>query len=292
MLVCALFLSACNEQLYTGLSVKDANEMVAVLQRNNIEATREAGLEGTYTLMVPKEQFSNAFDVLNANGLPKEKYRSLADVFPGAGLIVSPFEQRARLSYALNQEMAQTISSIDGVVSARVHVVIPELDMRGQAQGKTSAAVVVHHRPSVDPGDLAPKIRLIVANGIQGLNYKDVSLAFFSTKDSSGQIRTDSQKPVVMGNMPNTIMQNSIPSVEPKVATPHQTTNAQANQMPNATSQTNVTAPQSHSETSLNDIMESKVLGLPLNLFLWSAAGISLILALIMRMMRNRKAES
>lgn len=175
-----LLLAGCKEEsLYGGLSLRDANEMNAVLATAGIDATRTAGTDNTFTLSVPKDQLAEAVQLLSSKGYPKESYRTLADVFPGNGLVVSPFEHRARFMFALSQELERTISSIDGVVSARVHVAVPEYELRGSAGQKPSASVLVHHQPSIDPSDLAPKIRLIVANGVQGLAYSDVSIAFF-----------------------------------------------------------------------------------------------------------------
>lgn len=178
-----LLAGACQVELYRGLTQKDANEMTAVLMRNGIEVKRENVDATTYRLTVPEEQFARAVDILKRTGYPRESYQSLGDVFKGDGLIVSPYEQRIRMMHAQNQELARTISLIDGVVRTRVHVVVPELDLRGAPQTKPTASVIVHHRPGVDTGELATKIRLLVANGVQGLNYRDVSIGFFQTND-------------------------------------------------------------------------------------------------------------
>lgn len=173
-----LALTACQAELYGGLTQRDANEMIAVLSRHGIEAKREqAGTE--YRVTVDEKQLGAAADVLRQAGLPRESYKSLGEIFPGDGLIISPYEQRIRMMHAQNQEMGRTITAIDGVVQARVHVVMPELDLRGMPMTKPSASVVVHHRPGIDVPDLAVKIKTLVANGIQGLSPKDVAVSFF-----------------------------------------------------------------------------------------------------------------
>lgn len=179
-----LLAGACQTELYRGLTQRDANEMTSVLLRNGIDVKREAIDATTYKLMVPDDQFARAVDILKRTGYPRESFQSLGDVFKGDGLIVSPYEQRVRMMHAQNQELARTISSIDGVMNTRVHVVVPELDLRGAPQTKPTASVVVHHRPGVDTGELSTKIRLLVANGLQGLNYRDVSIAFFTASDN------------------------------------------------------------------------------------------------------------
>lgn len=290
-LLLALLVTACNQlELYGGLSMRDANEMVALLTRNGIEASREAGAENTFRLTVKKEQFAAATEILAANGYPRETYRSLADIFPGQGLIVSPFEQRARLAFALNQEMARTISTIDGVISARVHVVVPELDMRGQPQGKTSAAVVIHHRLNADPADLAPKIRLIVANGVQGLNYRDVSLAFFPI--NSGHVTPAAPQPAAQQTpAPAVKVAPAAPaaSTAPAAQTSAPATAAEPSLMAKISSywlkDGNTAAPTENAQEPLT------IAGVPLNIALWSAAGFTLMLAFLMRVMRRREPQ-
>jgi type III secretion protein J len=182
-----LFLAACNEQtVYSGLNARDANEMVTVLSPFGINAARTAGADGTYSLQVPPDRLNETVQILSSRGYPRESYRSMVDIFPGNGLVVSPFEHRARFQYALAQELTQTISQIEGVTQARVHVATPEYELRGSTNQKPSASVVVHHLPSVDPADLASKIRVTVANSIQNLSYNDVSISFFPANGSGG----------------------------------------------------------------------------------------------------------
>jgi type III secretion system YscJ/HrcJ family lipoprotein len=183
----SLMAAACQTELYRGLNQRDANEMTAVLARHGVQVVREQTDATTYRLMVPNEQLYRSVDILKRLGYPRETFQSLGEVFKGEGLIVSPFEQRVRMMHALNQELSRTISAIDGVVTTRVHIVVPELDLRGAPMTKPTASVVVHHRSGVDTGELSAKIRLTVANGVQGLAYKDVSLAFFEAPFGAGR---------------------------------------------------------------------------------------------------------
>jgi len=175
----ALALGACRTELYDGLSQRDANAMVAALARAGIDAAREEVAPGTFRVMVAEEDLAAAVEALEQVGLPRERFQSLGEIFPGDGLIVSPYEQRVRTMFALNQEIAQTVSMIDGVINARVHVVLPDLDLRGQPLNRPSASIVVQHRPNIEVEDLGARIRLVVANAVQGLTFRDVAVAFF-----------------------------------------------------------------------------------------------------------------
>lgn len=174
-----LLLTACQTEVYKGLTQRDANEMIAILSHAGIAAKREAVDATTYRITVVDDKLAPAIDALKKAGYPRENYRTLGEVFPGDGLVVSPYEQRIRMMFALNQEISRTINTIGGVVSARVHIVVPDIDLRGVPMNKPSASVVVHHRPNIDEAELTTKIRYMVANAVQGLNSRDVSVALF-----------------------------------------------------------------------------------------------------------------
>jgi type III secretion protein J len=190
-LVALLSLSAlagCKEEAMRGLTARDANEMYAILATNGISSTRELRDDGTGRLFVESSDLAKAIQILSAQGYPRESYRSLGEVFPGDGLIVSPLEQRARLVFGLSQELSRTVSMIDGVTRSRVHLVLPELELRGLSGTKSSASVAIHHRPGIDGPELAAKVRTIVANGVPGLSVRDVTVATFVQDIRSGPI--------------------------------------------------------------------------------------------------------
>jgi type III secretion protein J len=193
----SLLLGACQTELYQGLSQRDANEMVAALSRAGIEAKREQVDATTYRIMVPEDALASAVDALKRAGLPRETFQSLGEIFPGDGLIVSPYEQRIRTMYALNQEIARTITTISGVMSARIHIVLPDLDLRGLPMNKPSASVVVHHAPHLDTSELATRVRLLVANAVQGMNFRDVAVAFFPVGEQIDERPAAAQAAVV-----------------------------------------------------------------------------------------------
>jgi type III secretion protein J len=171
--------SGCKEEAFRNLSSRDANEMYAILANNGISATREIQTDGTGKLLITSSELPRAIQILSAQGYPREAYKSMADVFPGDGLIVTPLEQRARLVFAMSQELSKTVSMIDGVTRARVHLVLPEIELRGANSTKPSASVAIHHRAGMDTADLSGKVRTLVANGVQGLSVRDVTVATF-----------------------------------------------------------------------------------------------------------------
>lgn len=171
-------LVGCKAELYTKVQEREANEMLAVLLRNGVDSARVAAKDGTSTVQVEQSQIAVSIDLLNAEGLPHHSFKSLGEVFSGTGLIASPTEERARYVYALSEELSRTISDIDGVLSARVHVVLPKNDLLRRDATPSSASVFIRHDSKADLSILLPQIKMLVANSIEGLSYDKVAVVF------------------------------------------------------------------------------------------------------------------
>lgn len=155
-------------ELHTQLSESDANEVIAALIENQILATKKPTKEGI-SVIIDESDIAGAVQVLNARGLPRKNRASLGEVFRKEGIISSPLEERARYIYALSQELEYTLSQIQGVIVARVHVVLPEKVAPGEPIQPSSAAVFIKHQPILDPDVASPKIKRMVASSIPGL---------------------------------------------------------------------------------------------------------------------------
>lgn len=169
-------LAACNMDLYDNLSQKQANEIVSVLFRQGIPAERVIGKDGKFAVQVDKSRFAEAIAVLNDNGLPKQDFATLGEVFKNDGIVASPVQERAQMIFALSQELSRTISDIDGILSARVHLVLPENDPLRQQLIPSSASVYIRHVKSAPINTLTPQIKSLVANGVAGLSYEKVTV--------------------------------------------------------------------------------------------------------------------
>ncbi|KZE28260.1 type III secretion inner membrane ring lipoprotein SctJ [Chelatococcus daeguensis] len=172
----ALAVAACKAELYGNLDERQANEIVAALQHHGIAASRGADKEGRITVSVDGRDFARAFDILRNNGLPRRAHATLGEVFKPEGLVASPLQERARMTYALSEELSRSVGEIDGVLSARVHIVLPEYAPLQHASTPASASVLIRHRAGVPMGEYVPQIKTLVANGIAGLTYDGVSV--------------------------------------------------------------------------------------------------------------------
>lgn len=169
-------LAGCKSELFADLSEREANQVVAALMAAGIPASKAASRGDGVTVEVAQSRFAEAVEILNAKGLPSNEYESLGDVFQKDGLVSSPIEERARYIYALSQELSRTVAEIDGVLSARIHVVLPETDMLGREFKPSSASVFIRHVADAQVADFIAQIRLLVANSIDGLVYDNVTV--------------------------------------------------------------------------------------------------------------------
>jgi type III secretion protein J len=184
MVLSALLVIGCDEVLYSNLQEKEINEMMAILLQKGIACQKMPGQEGSWNLMVEAGEMARAIEILMINGYPKEAFVSIGDVFKKEGLVSSPLEERIRFIHALSQEVSDTISRIDGILSCKVHVVLPKNDPLAEKLVPSSASVFIKHKIGADLDSQILKIKELVVNSIEGLDYKKVSLALFpSIKD-------------------------------------------------------------------------------------------------------------
>jgi type III secretion protein J len=182
ILIAASALAACGrEPLYGELEEQQVNEMLAVLVASGLDAAKVRSEKG-WSLEVDRDDLPQAMAVLKAEGYPRERYDSLGQVFRKEGFVSTPLEERARLLYALSQELSRTVSSIDGVVVARVHLAIPERRPLSDEKPLSSASVFIKYKPGSQVVNKTAAIKALVVNSVEGLPYDNVTVTFFATE--------------------------------------------------------------------------------------------------------------
>ena len=176
--VLALAAAGCGKvDLYSNLPEREANLMMAALLEDGVDCVKEAGdEENTWKLMVTSDDFSHSVNVLDDMGYPMDKRDRMGAVFQKSGLVSSPTEDRIRYVYALSEELAETISRIDGVVDARVHVVLPNNDPFAEKVQPASASVFIKHRSDVELSASRAQVQELVAKSIEGLTPENVEV--------------------------------------------------------------------------------------------------------------------
>lgn len=190
MLSLPLLLVACGAakvDLLATVPEADANEMMAALSNVGITSTKVAGKNGNVGVQIAQSDSARATETLKQLGLPRETFTGMGQVFQKSGLISSPLEERARYLYALSQDLSATLTRIDGVVFARVHLVLPEKGSALEKDSPASAAVFIKHRTDFDLEMLQPQVRRMVVNSIPGVTADRVSIVLIpSASGASG----------------------------------------------------------------------------------------------------------
>ena len=181
VVVAATLLAGCDKEstLHSGLEERQANLVMAALLDAGISCHKVPGEEGTWNVMVVESKFADAVNLLEKAGLPRMAHQGIGEVFKKTGMISSPSEERIRFMDALAQDLAKTISGIDGVVDARVHVVLPENDPFARNALPSSAAVAIRSRWDADVTDIVPSVKGLVKNAIEGLQYEKIMVTVF-----------------------------------------------------------------------------------------------------------------
>lgn len=200
LVACAL--AGCKEPLYTQLTEQEANEVFAVLARNGIEAEKSAVGDKGWGIGVYPADIPAAMDALGAAGLPRNRFATLGEMFKREGIVATPTEERVRFMYGVSQELSNTLTGIDGVIAARVHLVMPQNDPLAEKNKVSSASVFIKHRLDVDMQPMLPAIKSLVLRSVEGLTFDTVFVSFFPAEKPMAAGAVSPQAPLFGVRLP------------------------------------------------------------------------------------------
>ena len=127
--------------------------------------------------MVPAERVHDARLQLASQGLPQGKNSSFELISKDPGFGVSQFMENARYQYALESELARTISSLQAVEAARVHLAIAAaIGVRARSPaGQRLGAAAAARRPPPGAEQVSAIVHL-VASSIPELDSDKVTV--------------------------------------------------------------------------------------------------------------------
>lgn len=186
--VVLVLLIGCGEgqvAILQNLDQNAANEVIVQLGASSIDAISQREKSGTYAVLVSSKNSVSALMILQNNGLPNKPTTTLGDEFKKDGFISSPLEEQSRFIYALEAQISNMISLIDGVnhVSVQVTLPQPDDDMLQAEPVKPSASILIKFKPGYHLEIYASRIRQLVANSVPGLTPDRVEILLIRQED-------------------------------------------------------------------------------------------------------------
>jgi flagellar M-ring protein FliF len=153
--------------LYARLPADEAGEIIDQLDQMKVSYRIS---EGGTAIMVPSNQVHDLRLRLAAAGLPRGGSVGF-EIFDNSNLGVTDFLQRVNYRRALEGELAKSISSLQEVSAARVHIVMPENRLFSEDQKPTTASVILKVSPvgRLERGKVAG-ITHLVGSAVEGLD--------------------------------------------------------------------------------------------------------------------------
>jgi type III secretion protein J len=186
-LVVLVLAMGCSTPVHHGLDEGAANEMVSALERAGMAASKardEAGGE-VFVVTVARGDAVRALELLRSLGLPRARRNGFGEIYKQASLVPTHTEERARYLEALAGELERTLETVEGVASARVHLVLPEPDplaTDGKPRVPAQGAVLLKVRTGPAPIREADVQRLL-AGSVPGLSAEAVSVVLTSAPE-------------------------------------------------------------------------------------------------------------
>ncbi len=187
LLAGALLLTGCRERIVHNLTEAEANRILAKLYGIQANPEKVPQPDGRWAIALPRSQSLKAMKYLEDSRLLRE-----ADEAPaGSSMISSREEQRFKYERAASSEIERTLSSIENVLQARVHLNLPPRDPflgrpLSPSEPGSASVLLVTSLPFAMPLD---DIRSLVA-GAAGIDVADVavviSTAAVGAKGSAG----------------------------------------------------------------------------------------------------------
>ena len=120
-----MLLCGCDEQLIHDLNESEANRLITRLESAHIEAAKDKQADGKWSVLVEHDQYLSALRYLDQARLLKSN--EAAPEYQSS-MISSRDEQRFHFERSLSSEIESTLIKVRGVLEARVHLNLPQVD--------------------------------------------------------------------------------------------------------------------------------------------------------------------
>jgi flagellar M-ring protein FliF len=169
--------------LYSNLDLKEAGTITQALDQGGIKY--EVKGDGS-TILVPRDEVASTRLMLSSKGLPTAGSVGYEIFDSNNTLGQTDFVQQLNRQRALEGELARTIHSLDGVTSARVHLVLPKRQLFEEEAEQPSAAVTIGVGGREPGPDQVRAIQNLVAAAVPSLKPDRVTVVDQHAKTLSG----------------------------------------------------------------------------------------------------------
>jgi flagellar M-ring protein FliF len=166
--------------LFGPLAVQDAGAIVSRLEAMGVryELRGDGGL-----ILVPEDRVLRLRMAMAEEGLPSSRGTGYELFDKQDTFGATSFMQNLNRLRALEGELARTISSIETVASARVHLVIPKRELFASDATDPSASIVIHPKGAGLTRAQVKAIQNLVAAAVEGLKPQRVAIV-----DTQGEL--------------------------------------------------------------------------------------------------------
>lgn len=172
--------------LYPGMSETDRHASFEALKQANFDPVIDSG---SGELSVPGDQYHEARLLLASQGLPASASQGgFANLSQESTMTTSQFMEQVKYMNAIEQELARSITQINSVQAARVHIAAPKQSVFVRDRTPAKASVVVTPQPGRRLSDAQVQaIVHLVSSSVPYLAANDVAVI-----DQMGNLLTDS----------------------------------------------------------------------------------------------------
>ena len=170
------------EYVFVDLSPEDVQQVTAYFRQNSIADY----LVDNKGIKVPRPEVSRLRLKLAQEGLPAHGVVGW-EKFDAQDFTRTDFEQRINKQRAIQGELSRTITMIEGVTHAKVHVVSPKKSLFLEDQVETTAAVYLKTRQGIELDKKQIRgIVTLVSRSVEGLKAANVTII-----DGEGKMLTE-----------------------------------------------------------------------------------------------------
>ncbi len=159
--------------LFAGVDMREAGTITQRLEQAEIPYDLRG--DGT-SIFVARSRVLEARMMLSAEGLPSRGSIGYEIFDEPDALGQTQFQQNINRLRALEGELARTIASLEGISSARVHLVLPERQLFARETEQPSASIVLGLRRDELTAGQVRAIRNLVASATPGLTTSRVTI--------------------------------------------------------------------------------------------------------------------